>query len=263
VRVENVLVSLIWSSPVQGASWSFESRAYAFNRTLRIFGYNAPTQYMEAVETPAGSGDFIWTRRTFASYAYTPVGNVLELDSKYEGIEAGTRLLISQPGISNALVTVTAVSQGQATFLAPSATTSPVQDTVTRLTLDFAPSSISDRRSTVIYEITSPRIRFWGYRYPEKLSGPTVYTPARRIYPETAEISRTIENNAFTPGVQLPLNTIEAGRQVILRDSAGEPMSAEVTSVAAIGLDVDVTTTPDDLTTALELRLNREEAQQL
>src|SRR5262249_52951355 len=30
-----------------------------------------------------------------------------------------------------------------------------------------------------------------------------------------------------------------------------------------VGLDVDITTTPDDLTTALELRLHREEAQQL
>jgi len=263
VRVENVLVSLIWSSPVQGASWSFESRAYAFNRTFRIFGYNAPTQYMEAVETPAGSGNFIWTRRTFAIYAYTPVGNVLELDSKYEGITVGTRLLISQPGLANDLVTVSAVNQGQATFLAPSATTSPVQDTVTRLTLDVAPPAINDRRTTVIYEMTSPRIRFWGYRYPGILSGHTVYVPARRIDPETVEIGRTIENNAFTTGPELPLKTLEAGHQVILRNPAGGPVSAEVTSVGSIGLDVDITTTPDDLTTALKLRLNLEEAQHL
>lgn len=263
LRVDEDHVSLIWSGPIQGSKWSFDSQAYAINRTFRIFGYNAPTTYMEAVETSAGSGDFIWTRRTFtdASYAYTPAGNVLELDSKYEGIAVGTRVLISQPGISNDLVTVTAVSQGQATFLAPSATTSPVQDTVTRVTLSSAPS-ISDRRTTVIYEITSPRIRFWGYRYPEKLTGSTVFIPAVRIDPETVEIGRTIENNVFTPGVQLTLKTIEAGRQVILRDSAGEPMSAEVTSVAAIGLDVTFNTTPDDLTTALELRLDVEQSQQ-
>ena len=142
---------------------------------------------------------------------------MLELDAKYEGIAVGSRLLISQPGVQNTLVTVTAVSQGQATFLAPTATTSPVQDTVTRLTSRPSPS-ITDRRTTVIYEITSPRIRFWGYRYPEKLSGSTVYVPARRIDPETVEIGRTIENNAFTPGVQLPLKTIDAGRQVMLRD---------------------------------------------
>ena len=264
LRVDEDRVSLSWSGPVQGSKWSFDSQAYATNRTFRVFGYNAPTQYMEAVETPAGSGDFIWTRRTLADadYTYTITNSVLELDSKYEGIAVGTRLLISQPG-TNDLVTVTAVSQGQATFLAPSATTSPVQDTVTRVTLLDAPSTISDRRTTVIYEITSPRIRFWGYRYPEKLSGPTIYIAARRIDSETVEIGRSIENNAFIPGVQLPLKTIEAGRQVILRDSAGEPTAAEVTGVAATGLDVTFNTTPDDLTTALELRLDAEQSQRL
>jgi hypothetical protein len=262
LRTDDDRVSLIWSGPIQGLNWNFESRAYAVNRAFRVFGYNAPTQYMEAVETPAGSGDFIWTRRTFTSYAYTPVGNVLELDSKYEGIAVGTRLLISQ-GNRNDLVTVTAVSLGQATFLAPSAMTSPIQDTVTRVTLSPTLSAISDRRTTVIYEITSPRIRFWGYRYPEKLSGSTVYVPVRRLDAETVEIGRTIENNAYTPGVPLALKTIEAGRQAILRDSSQQPIAAELTSVAAIGLDVNITTTPDDLTTALELRLNREDAQQL
>lgn len=264
LRTDDDRIALIWSGPIQGSDWSFNSRAYAVNRTFRIFGYNAPTQYMEAEETPDGSGNFVWHRRTFGDtdYAYTPSNNVIELDSKYEGIAVGSQLLISQPGSSNQLVTVTAVSQGQAAFLAPSAATSPVQDTVTYVTLSFAPF-ISDRRTTVIYEITSSRIRFWGYRYPEKLSGLTVYVPARRIDPEIVEIGHTIENNAFAPGVPLALKTIEAGRQVVLHDSAGESISAEVTSVAAIGLDVDITTTPDDLTTALELRLNREEVQQL
>ena len=263
LRAEDGRISLVWSGPLQHSNWNFTSPAYAINRSFRFFGYNAPSQYMETVETPAGSGDFIWTRRTFtdASYAYTPAGNVLELDAKYEGIAVGTRLLISQPGVSNDLATVTAVSQGQATFLAPNATTSPVQDTVTRVTLSLAPS-IADRRRAVIYEITSPRIRFWGYRYPEKLGGPTVYIPAVRIDPERVEIGRAIENNAFVPGALLPSKTIEAGRSVILRDSEEPPTAATVLDVAAIGLNADIVTTPDDLTTALQLRLNREDARQ-
>jgi uncharacterized phage protein gp47/JayE len=264
LRVEENHISLFWSGPIQGSQWRFDSQAYAVNRTFRVFGYNAPKHYMEAVETSGGSGNFVWNRRTFAdaNYAYTPSGNVIELDSKYDGIAVGTRLLVSQ-GNRNDLVTVTAVSQGQATFLAPSATTSPIQDTVTRVTLSDAPSIIWDRRTTVIYEITSPRIRFWGYRYPEKLSGPTVYVPASRIDPETVEVGRTIENNAFTPGVPLALKTMEAGRQAILHDSSREPMSAEVAGVAAIGLDLTFNTTPDDLTTALELRLDAEQSQRL
>lgn len=262
LRADGERISLHWSGPINGSSWEFDSQAYPFNRTFRVFGYNAPATYMEAAETAPNSGDFIWTRRT-SSYAY-PSSNILELDSKHEGIAVGSRLLISQEGSSNQLATILAVSQGQAIFPDASAMNSPIQDTVTRVTLSFPLSmAITDRRTTVIYEITSPRIQFWGYRYPEKLSGPTIYIPARRIDPETVEVGRSIENNAFTPGVQLPLKTIEAGRQVILRDSAGEPTPAEVTSVAAIGLNVDITTTPDNLTTALELRLNREEAQQL
>jgi uncharacterized phage protein gp47/JayE len=259
-------ISLIWSGPIDGSSWEFDSQAYTFNRTFRIFGYNAPATYMEAVETPANSGDFVWHRRT-STYTYTPPsGHEVELDTKYEGIAVGSRLLISQRNSANQLVTelvtVTAVSQGQAIFPDSSATNSPIQDTVTRVTLSSAPS-IHDRRTAVIYEMTSPRIRFWGYRYPEKLSGSAVYVPARRIDPETVEIGRTVANNAFTPGVQLTLTAIDVGRQVILRDPAGEPTPAEVTNVAAIGLDVTFNTTPDDLTTALELRLDADQAQRL
>ena len=260
IRTEEERVSLSWSGPIQSANWNFSSSLVAFNRKFRIFGYNAPSQYMEAVETAPASGDFFWVRRTL-DYAYSPAGNVLELDSKYEGIAAGSEVLISQLGV-NQRATVIAVSQDQATFIATGASTTPIQDTVTRLTLSSAPF-ISDRRKTVIYEIKSPPIRFWGYRYPEKISEPRVLLPAVRLDAETVEIGRTIENNAFKPGVQLPLKTIEAGRKVILRDATHEPTLATVTSVAAIGLDVSFNTTPDDLTTAIELRLTPEESEQL
>jgi len=233
----------------------------AFKRKFRIFGYNAPSQYMEGVETPAASGNFIWTRRTFTSYAYAPAGNVLELDSKYEEISVGSQLLISQPGAQQ-LATVIAVSQGQATFLAPGASTTPVQDTVTRLTVSIAPA-ITDRRNTVIYEIKSTPIRFWGYRYPEKISAGQALVPAVRIDAETVEIGRTLENKAFKPGTQLPLKSVEAGRKVILRDANHEPVLAKVTSVASLGLDVSFQTTPDDLTTAVELLLTPEQSEQL
>jgi len=264
LRVEENRILLVWSGPIQNANWTFSSNLRAFNRTFRVFGYNAPNQYME-VQEPA-PGDFVWTRRilTDAHYAYTyPAINVLELDSKYEDIAVGSELLISQPDVpSTQLVTVKAISQGQATFGFPGAVTPAVQDTVTRLTLSSAPV-IFDRRKTIIYEISSPPIRFWGYRYPEKVSGSTLYIPARRVDAETLEIGRTIEDNVFQPGVQLSLKAIEAGRNVILRDDIHDPILAKVTRVAAVGLEVTVTTTPDDLSTALELALSPEQAMQL
>ena len=262
IRTEEERVSLTWAGPIQNSNWTFDSAPLAFNRKFRIFGYNAPSQYLEALEAPpAGSGAFTWTRRTFTSYAYTPAGNVFELDSKYEGIAVGSQLLISRLG-AHQLVTVTAVGQGQATFLAPGASTSPVQDTVTRVTVSPAPA-ISDRRNTVIYEIKSPPIRFWGYRYPDKISENRVLLPAVRVDAETIEIGRTIERNAFKPGAQLPLKSIEPGRKVILRDGTQDPVLAKVTSVAALGLDVSFNTTPDDLTTAIELRLTPEESEKI
>jgi hypothetical protein len=265
LRVEEDRISLVWSGPIQELGWNFTSEMRAFNRTFRIFGYNAPSHYMEAVETSAGSGDFFWTRQTFTAsdYAYPTSGNVLELDSKYEGIAVGSELLIAQPGLKS-LATVIAISQGQATFLPSGAAgTTPVQDTVTRVTLSSAPSVILDRRNTIIYEIKSPPIRFWGYRYPERISGPTVFVPGHRLDPETVEIGRTIENKVLKPGLQLSLKNLEAGREVVLRDATQEPTLATVTRVAAIGLDVSVSTTSDDLSTAIQLRLTPEESLRL
>ncbi|HEU4837457.1 MAG TPA: baseplate J/gp47 family protein [Pyrinomonadaceae bacterium] len=259
IRTEEERVTLRWSGPIQNTNWTFDSAPLAFNRKFRVFGNNTPSQYME-VQEPS-TGVFVWVKRTIANadYSYTyPGGNILELDSKYEGISVGSKVLISPP---NLLATVTAVSQGQAKFGAPGAAPA-VQDTVTRLTISPAPV-IADRRATVIYEITSPPIRFWGYRYPEKISDGRVLIPALRVDAETVEIGRTIDNKAFKPGVQLPIKSIEAGRKVILRDSTNEPVLAKVTSVAAIGLDVSFNTTPDDLTTAVQLRLTPEEAEQL
>jgi hypothetical protein len=257
LRIEENRISLAWSGPIQNSIWNFTSNMRTFERTFRVFGYNAPSNYMEVSEPAAGN--FVWTRKVLADadYGYTyPEPNVLELDSKFEGIAAGSQLLISQAQpSSNQLVTVRAVRQGQATFGA-------LQDTVTRLTLSSAPT-ITDRRETVIYEITSPPIRFWGYRYPEKIGGGTVYLPARRINSETVELGRTINDKAFTPGVQLSVKSIEAGREAILSDATHEPTLATVTAVKAIGLDVSVTTTADDLSTALELTLTPEQSSQL
>jgi Baseplate J-like protein len=247
-------IRLNWSGPIQSASWDVTASAYAVGRTFRVFGHNAPTQYMEVREIPPPPpGQFIWALRTFTSYTYTPADNVLELDARYEGIAAGSRLVIAQPE-SSTVATVTAVGQGQATFLAPGAATSPVQDTVTRLTLDAAPL-IADRRATLIYEVKSPRIRFWGYRYPDIVGGSTLYVPARRIGARTAEIGQSVQGNRLNPGIAVPLDTIEPGRRVMLRDRESSPAAAVVSGATAVGLDVTIDTTADDLTTARELGL--------
>ncbi len=266
VRADEDRVVLGWTSPIQGASWDLTSAAFAFKRKFRIFGCNAQTSYMEATETPAGSGTFTWNLRTFTNFSYTPTANVIELDAKYEGITVGSRLLISQSNGAgsgrNDLVTVKAVSQGHASFAAPSSSAdkTPVQDTVTLVTVSPAPPSIADRRRAVIYEITGPRIQFWGYRYPEVLDSARAFIPARRINKQTAEIGRTVQNNAFTKGTQLSLKTIEVGRALMLLDDNQPSVPAVLTDKSLVGLDVAITATPGDSSTVLDLRLDSEHA---
>ena len=256
LRIDEERATLAWSGPVQGTSWDIRSEAYVFDRTFRIFGCDAPAQYVEPVTV---SGKVDWQMRTFSSFAYTPPAtDVLELDGKYEDLAVGTRLLISIPGSSNTLADVLEVSQAQATFKPSAATTSPVSDTVTRVKLSSLPG-ISDRRKVLLYEIRSPRVRFWGYRYPEQLGGTRVLVPARRVDPATVDVGVVIENNALTAGTRLGLESIAAGRAVILREADPEsPQLGEVAGVAAVGLDVGIAPTADDPTTAAELKLDAE-----
>jgi predicted phage baseplate assembly protein len=266
VRADEERVTLSWAGPIQGSGWDVGSFAYAVSRSFRLSGYNTPTQYMEPIETPAGSGDFVWTLRTFADadYAY-PAGNLLALDARYEGIVAGSRILVSRPGApgSHTVVTVKAVSQGQVSFKPSGAATTPFQDTVTLVTVEPALPALDDRRTTTLHEIKSPRVQFWGYRYPDAVTGGVVYVAARRIDPETAEVGRAIQGNAYTAGVPLPLRAVDVGRKVVLVGPAPPATAAIVTAASVVGLDVGVGTTPDDFTTAVELRLVPEAAQRL
>ena len=262
LRTDEDRVVLSWTSPIQGARWTLASPAFAFKRKFRVFGCNAQTSYMEATETSATSGVFVWHQRTFTNFAYaSPAANVIELDSKYDGITVGSQLLISQSDGSgsgrNDLVTVMAVGQGRASFFATdsSAAKTPVQDTVTLLTLSAVPP-IQDRRRVVIYEITSRRIQFWGYRYSDVLDSVNAFIPARRISAQTAEIGRTVENNAYTKGTKLSLQSIAPGRPVVVLDDNQAPVPAVLTARSLVGLDVVITSTSGDSTTAQDLRLD-------
>src|SRR5262249_27333887 len=118
------------------------------------------------------------------------------------------------------------------------------------------------RRATVIHEVKGPRLRFWGYRYPDTVGGPTVYVPARRSDARTAEIGRSVQGNRLNPGIALSLDAIEVGRRGLLLDGGASPTAAVGSGAAIVGLDVLIGTTPDDLTTAHDLGLDAEVARQ-
>lgn len=243
LETEEERITLRWEGPIQGTAWDIRSRMHRFDRTFRLFGCNAPPKYVEPVEV---SGTTTWPVRTFGSFAFTPSGGSFPLDGKHEGIAVGSQLLFSVPGSLNRLATVTAVFQAQASFLAPGAITTPVQDTVTWVTVTGGPISIADRRNAMVHEIKGPRLKFWGYRYPDKLSGTRALVPGRRIDAATIEIG----------GVRLTTDVIDTGREMILRDA--DPLSPQLNTnagAAVIGLDVRFEATPDDASTASELEL--------
>src|SRR5262249_29127319 len=72
---------------------------------------------------------------------------------------------------------------------------------------------------------------------------------------------RGIQKGAYTAGVSLDLKSMQPGRKVLLLDSAQGLTAAVLTEATIEGLEPQVTTTGDDLTTAVELRLDSAEAQ--
>jgi uncharacterized phage protein gp47/JayE len=244
------------------------TQAFKFRRTFRVFGYNAPPSFMQSQASNAVPGGILWSlaQTNFT----TSGGTQLILDSRYSDLATGTQLLVvlvpsptqSQPappsfgglsfggfligttqtfsfggsgilgdgapqpaagGFQTSLVTVTQVGQGQAT-------TGPISDTVTQVTIDVALSP-SDARNTVIFELVGNAIDFWPGTYGRSIDTPTACLPGQFVQIDQGvgiEVGRTIQQNAFGPGVVIQLPDIAAGRSVILADAQGVPIEGSV-----------------------------------
>jgi Baseplate J-like protein len=174
----------------------------------------------------------VWSLRT-TTYAYPGAGNAEEgaleagtsrlcLDSRYEGLAPGRKLLVAdtRPGGIKRLVTITRVDQVQDVLGA-------LADTVTRLTVSPAVGSLPDRRSIVVYELGRQLVS-WAGRYPARLTGDTLYLPGRLRADGGVEIGRVIERGALTPGVVLHPSELAVGRELVLSDAAGKPLAARL-----------------------------------
>jgi len=212
----------------------------------------------------------VWNLRE-TTYEYPHAGNAEEappeagtsrlcLDSRYEGLVAGGKLLVAdtRPGGVKRLVTIRKVDQVQDALGA-------LSDTVTRLTVSPALGALPDRRAVVVYELGTKLVP-WPGRYPDRLTGDTVYLPGRLLADGSGvQVGRRIERGALTPGVVLAPTELEVGRELILSDAAGKPLAARlkaaptVTAAAANGfchlvlrLEVDGTLDLDAATATLE-----------
>lgn len=167
----------------------------------------------------------VWNVRTLAS-AYPRSGNAEEvavetgtsrlcLDGRYDGLATGAKLLVAdtRPGGTKRLVTIQKVDQVHDVH-------GPLADTVTRVTVTPSVGTLADRGTVVVFEL-GRALEPWGSRYPDRVTGDTVYLPGRLVEDGAGvEVGRKIVAGALADGVVLRPNELEVGRAFVLSDEA-------------------------------------------
>jgi hypothetical protein len=183
----------------------------------------------------------VWNLQSIASYAYPRSGNAAEaaatgeggtsrlcLDARYDGLVAGGRLLVADgySGGKKTLVTIVRVDQVQDEF-------GPLSDSVTRVTVKPALGTLADRRDVLVYELGC-ELPPSAQRYPDRVTGDTVYLPARLGCDGSVELALRVERGELTGGLRLRPEEIEAGRTVALSDASGPVVTARVKALPAV-----------------------------
>jgi hypothetical protein len=254
VHVEEDRVAVVWRTPVR-QSHSPGTPAAEVERVLRPFGHAAPERAMTPKKDSSVPGGIAWSLETtsFRLPASGPSTSSLPLDSKVERLEIGTRLLVDDSAGATTLVTVTAIATSAETLAG-------VTDSVTVLTVSPAIPAAADRRTLTIYELVGPELPFWGYAFPERIAGGSVFLPGRLRADDSVEIGRTIARFVYQPGVRLSVQDVSPGRTVLLGDVATDPVVATVAAVDVVGPTIRFEATPGDATSAGEIGLSAESA---
>jgi hypothetical protein len=239
-------MALSWTGAVQG-SWGFATPAAKAGRTFRLFGHTAPGSSMIAATDSSVPGGIAWSLQ--ATNFGLSSGPTLALESRVEGIAAGTTLLVNDAAGATTVVTVTSVTSAPQSLAG-------LTDTVTTLTVTPDVPAIADRREVTLYELVGPPIPFWGYAYPERLAGGSLFLPGRRFVDGTIEVARKISRGRYQPGIRLAATDISPGRSVLIGDATTSPVAARVESVELSGSTVTVAPTARDATSAVELGLD-------
>src|SRR5262249_19064399 len=60
LTVRDDMVVLSWTTPIVGAHWNANTKAFKHKRTFRLFGYNAPETFMQSTASNAVPGGILW-----------------------------------------------------------------------------------------------------------------------------------------------------------------------------------------------------------
>lgn len=246
-------VELAWKAPIQQNAWSLATRVSAFARTLRVFGHNAPSQFMRAASPPPGKTSVVWSLVDLTPADYEVSGTQVPLDGRWEGIRAGTRLLAVGPGGSLGLFSVAAVDQVAEDL-------GSLKDTVTRVTLSGA-LPVTDRRRVLLYELVGPEIKFWGLNYPDRVNAARVHVGGVRVDATHILADRVVDRKGFSGGVVVDLESIDKGRRVILADARQPAVSGKIAGWSMFGADVAFSATAVDPLTVQQLGLRQGQAE--
>jgi hypothetical protein len=182
----------------------------------------------------------VWHLQT-VSYAYPRSGNTAEaaaagesgtsrlcLDARYEGLVAGRRLLVAdaRAGGTKRLVTIVRVDQAQDEL-------GPLADSVTRVTVKPALPAFPDRREVLVHEL-GQELPLATHRYPDRITGETVFLPVRLGGDGSVELALRVERGALTGGLRLRAEEIEVGRAVALSDASGAVFTGRVKALPAV-----------------------------
>jgi hypothetical protein len=264
------LVKVEWMSPVSGlvgTSWSATTSAFKAGRTLRLFGYNAPPDYVEAQRDSTSPGGFKSVLRS-TTFAYDPrdpgdpTQDLLYLDRRYEDLKPGVELLVSEhlaAGLKNTRMRVTAVAMEESKV-------GPFTDRVTRLTVRPVTGALAnsiDVRTALVHELDGAPLSFWDMAFPSAFTSPTVFVPGRRVGWNVIEVGRTIAGNRFKPGTRILATDIELGRRVLVADAIGVAVPARIVRPSLAGTTITFDPTVADALTARELGLSSDAAERV
>jgi len=89
------MVTLSWTKPVVGTHWDSGTSAFKFRRMFRLFGYNAPANFMQSTTSNAVPGGILCNllETDFTSSST----RTIDLDSRYSDLANGTQLMIVMP----------------------------------------------------------------------------------------------------------------------------------------------------------------------
>src|SRR5262249_46658130 len=141
VKTEDDRVVINWKKPIQAATWDRSTSVFQLGRSFRIFGYNAPAQFMTAAPQSGNPQRIVWSINTLSDSDYVYPGSAVEqgdtsfsklcLDASYDGLAVGQQFLVDDTHGAKHLVTITEIDQVTDSL-------GSAADTVTRLTVEPA-----------------------------------------------------------------------------------------------------------------------------